>query len=89
MSFGRVQSSFTERRRRRLAFRRELERMEPRSTVTPIGLAAFAAGIAPAAASSEPWMETAGTMLTLRPRLRTRRCPARCHPNKLTPHRST
>ena len=42
--------SFTERRRRRLAFRSQLERMESRSTVTPVGLAAFAFGAAPVAA---------------------------------------
>ncbi len=42
--------SFTARRRRRLAFRSELERMESRSTVTPVGLAAFAFGAAPVAA---------------------------------------
>ncbi len=36
--------TFTERRRRGLAFRSELERMEARSTVTPVGLSAFAVG---------------------------------------------
>jgi hypothetical protein len=44
---GSLRMSFTERRRRRLGFRRELERMESRSIVTPVGLTAFAVGSPP------------------------------------------
>jgi hypothetical protein len=43
-------SGFTTRRRRSLARRFALERAEPRSTVTPVGLAAFAIGTVPVAA---------------------------------------
>ena len=40
---------FTAKRRRKLAMRIELDRLEPRSTVTPVGATALGLGILPAA----------------------------------------
>lgn len=41
---------FTSRRRQALTRRFALERFEPRSTATPVSLAAFAVGVSPIAA---------------------------------------
>jgi len=61
---SRFRLSFTQRRHRKLALKVvELDRMEARFTVTPIGLAAFAFGAAPVAAQLGAMHATVGVTL--------------------------